>query len=254
MKHINFWETDVGMDDYIYQKQVFKLNYPNEGKYVSLLENKVKEILKIKYCVALPSCTSALFVSLKILNLKPSDEVLVPNLTFAATANAVYMAGLKIKLVDINPRTLNISIDDLKNKITKKTKVIIPVHVSGRGCEMNEIKKIAKKNNIKIIEDAAEAFFSKNKKSFLGTIGDIGCFSLSPNKIFTSGQGGLLVTNNKKYFEKIIIFKTQGRIGITNGGDDLHMSPGGNFKLSNLSGALAYTQLKKVKKRKKKND
>ena len=118
--------------------------------------------------------------------------------------------------------------------------------------EIENIIKIAKKKKIKVIEDAAEAFLSKNKKKYLGTIGDMGCFSLSPNKIFTSGQGGLLVTNNKKYFDKIKVFKTQGRVGITSGGDDLHISKGGNFKLSNISAGLALSQLSYIYKRKKK--
>ena len=193
-----------------------------------------------------------MFVALKILNLKSDDEVIVPNITFAATANAVSMAGAKVVLVDANTETLNIDIHDLKKKINKKTKVIMPVHISGRSCDMTNIIKIAKKKKIKVIEDAAEAFLSKNKKKYLGTIGDMGCFSLSPNKIFTSGQGGLLVTNNKKYFDKIKVFKTQGRVGITSGGDDLHISKGGNFKLSNISAGLALSQLSYIYKRKKK--
>ena len=251
MQKINFWETDVGIDDYKKQKKIFNINYPNEGEYVTLLENKVKKILKTKYCIALPSCTSALYISLKILNLKSTDEVIIPNITFAATANAVHMAGAKIVLVDVDVKTLNIDIQDLKKKINKKTKVIIPVHVSGRGCDMKSIKNLANKNKIKIVEDAAEAFLSKKNNKYLGTIGDMGCYSHSPNKIFTSGQGGLLVTNNKKYYDKVKVFKTQGRIGVTNGGDDIHISPGGNFKLSNISAGLALSQLEKVNLRKK---
>lgn len=252
MKKIQFWETDVGKKDYLKQKKVFYSNYPNEGKFVDLLEKKIEKLLKVKHAVALPSCTSALYVALKILNLKPKDEVIVPNITFAATANAVTMAGLKVKLVDINLETLNLDINDLKKKISKKTKVIMPVHVSGRGCEINKIKKLIKNKNIKIIEDAAEAFFSKyNNQQYLGTLGDMGCFSLSPNKIFTSGQGGILVTNNSNYYNKIKVYKTQGRYGRTYGGDDKHISVGGNFKLSNSAGALALSQLEKIFIRKK---
>jgi len=252
MKKINFWETDVGLHDYKKQKKIYEINYPNEGNYVNFLEKKIKKMLKSKYCLALPSCTSALYVALKILNLKKEDEVLIPNITFAATANAVYMAGAKIVLVDVSTKTLNIDLEDLRKKINKKTKVVIPVHVSGRSCDMKSILHLARKKKIKVIEDAAEAFLSKYNGKYLGTIGDIGCFSLSPNKIFTSGQGGLLVTNNKKYYEKIKVFKTQGRVGKTTGGDDLHISPGGNFKLSNISAGLALSQLDKIKERKRK--
>lgn len=159
MKIIKFWETEVGNKDYKYQKKIFSINYPNEGKYVKKLEDKVKKILKIKYCVALPSGTSAMFVALKILNLKSYDEVIVPNITFAATANAVNLAGAKVILVDVNPETLNIDIKDLEKKISNRTRVIMQVHISGRSCDMTNIIKIAKRKKIKIIEDAAEAFY-----------------------------------------------------------------------------------------------
>ena len=251
MKKINFWETDVGLKDFIYQKKIFQQNFPNEGNYVIKLQNQIKKMLQVKYCIALPSCTSALYLAVKILNLKKNQEILIPNITFAASANAAFMAGVKIKFVDVNPETLNIDLSDLRKKINKNTKAIMPVHVSGRACDMSSIMKIAKKKKLYVIEDAAEAFLSKYKKNFLGTIGDMGCFSLSPNKIFTSGQGGLLVTNNKQYYKKLSVFKTQGRVGSTTGGNDLHISAGGNFKLSNISAGLAITQLKKVNSRKK---
>ncbi len=251
MKKINFWDTDVGLKDFSYQKKIFKENFPNEGNYVIKLQNQIKKILNVKYCIALPSCTSALYLAIKILDLKKNDEILIPNITFAATANAAYMAGVKIKFVDVNPTTLNIDLSDLNKKINKNTKAIMPVHVSGRACEMNSVLKIAKKKKLFVIEDAAEAFLSKYKNKYLGTIGDMGCFSLSPNKIFTSGQGGLLVTNNKLFYKKLSVFKTQGRVGVTTGGNDLHISAGGNFKLSNISAGLAITQLKKVNHRKK---
>ena len=251
MKPIRFWETDVGLADYHNQKKIFLSNFPNEGKYVTILEEKIKKFLNVKYCLALPNGTSALYISCKILNLNSKDEVLVPNITFPATANAVYMSGAKVVLVDVNTETLNMDTKDLIKKINKNTKAIMPVHVSGRSCDMKKIMTLAKKYNLRVIEDAAEAFLSKKNGEFLGTIGDIGCYSLSPNKIITSGQGGFLVTNNKKYYEKIKVFKTQGRYGVTSGGDDLHISPGGNFKISNSSAGLALSQLRKISLRKK---
>mgnify|MGYP001320075215 CR=1 FL=1 len=251
MKKINFWDTDVGLQDFNYQKKIFKSNFPNEGSYVIKLQDKIKKMINVKYCIALPSCTSALYLAVKILNLKKDDEILIPNITFAASANAAFMAGIKIKFVDVNPKTLNIDLTDLNKKINKNTKAIMPVHVSGRACDMSSILRIAKRKKVFVIEDAAEAFLSKHKKKYLGTFGDMGCFSLSPNKIFTSGQGGLLVTNNKLFYKRLSVFKTQGRIGATTGGNDLHISAGGNFKLSNISAGLAITQLKKVNHRKK---
>ena len=94
MKKINFWETDVGLKDFVYQRKIFKENFPNEGNYVIKLQNQIKKMLNVKYCIALPSCTSALYLAIKILNLKKNQEILIPNITFAASANAAFMAGV----------------------------------------------------------------------------------------------------------------------------------------------------------------
>ena len=125
MKPIRFWETDVGLTDYHNQKKIFLSNFPNEGKYVTILEEKIKKFLNVKYCLALPNGTSALYIACKILNLNSKDEVLVPNITFPATANAVYMSGAKVVLVDVNTETLNMDTKDLIKKINKKTKAIM---------------------------------------------------------------------------------------------------------------------------------
>lgn len=252
MKVINFWNTEINNSTYKDQKEIFLSNFPNEGHYTSKLEKKISSLLKVKYCIATPNCTLGLYMVLKYLNLKSSDEVIIPNLTFPATGNSVIMAGGKVVLCDINKDTLNIDINDLKKKISKNTKAIIPVHVSGRACMMDQIKKICKKKKIFLLEDAAEAFSSKFKKKFLGTIGDAGCFSLSPNKIFTSGQGGLVVTNNKNLYLYLKMFKNQGRFGAVTGGDDYYHINGGNFKFPNILAGIALHELKHVKRRKDK--
>tara|TARA_A100001015_G_C15015856_1_gene725470 strand:+ start:403 stop:1509 length:1107 start_codon:yes stop_codon:yes gene_type:complete len=254
MSQINFWDTQVGKKDLDFVKKSILLNYPNEGKFTKILENKIKKLLKVRYCLATPSCTLAIYLGLKSVGVGQKDEVLVPNLTFPATANAVLMSGAKVVLVDINPNTLNIDLKDLQKKINNKTKAIVPVHVTGRGCEVAGIKKIIKKKKKKIfiVEDAAEAFLSKKNNKYLGSHGDVGCFSLSPNKIFTSGQGGLLITNNKKIYNFAKVFKTQGRVGKTTGGNDKHISTGANLKFSNINAGLAISELNKVSYRKKK--
>ena len=248
---INFWHTDVGIKNHKYLRSIIEDNFPNEGKYTRELENKVEKLLNVKHCIATPNCTLALFMCLKVLGIGHKDEVIIPNLTFPATANAALMTGAKVVLADINSETLNIDTYNLSKKITKKTKAIIPVHVSGRHCEVDIINKIAKRNGIYVIEDAAEAFFSLYKKKYLGTFGDLGCFSLSPNKIITSGQGGLIVTNNNTLSKKLRLYKNQGRFGLPSGGDDDYISTGGNFKLSNISSGLALSEIKSLKKRSK---
>jgi perosamine synthetase len=225
--------------------RVLDTNFPNEGLFTRKFEKKIGKILKVKYVVATTSGTVSLFLALKANNINYGDEVIIPNITFSATANAVILAGGKPILADVNPDTLLIDETSLNQKISKKTKFIIPVHISGRGSNIKNIIKIAKKNSIKIIEDAAEAFGSKKGKKFLGTFGEAGCFSFAPNKIITTGQGGLIVTNKKEIYKNLLKLKDHGRVGpTTGGGEDKYISVGFNFKFSNLQSALGLSQLK----------
>ena len=186
------------------------------------------------------------------MNIKPGDEVIIPNLTFQATANAVNMVGGKVVLCDINKEDLLMDPNDLRKKINKNTKTIIFVNVSGRGNNIFQIKKIAKQNNITLIEDASEALFSKFGKRYYGTIGDIGCFSFAPNKIITTAQGGLIVTNSKKYFNKMSIFKNQGKTNTSFLNSDSYELAGFNFRSTDINASLGLSQLYTLEKRKKK--
>jgi len=230
-------------------KQVLNDNFPNEGKFAKLFEKKISTLLKAKYVVTATSGTISIFLALKALGIKKNDEVIVPNITFPATANAVELTGATPVFVDINKDNLLIDENALKKKINKKTKAVVVVHISGRGNNIKKIAKITKKTKIHLVEDAAEAFMSKYENKFLGTFGDMGCFSFAPNKIITTGQGGIVVTNNKSLYKKLIRLKDQGRIGATTGGEDKYVSFGYNFKFTNLQAALGLSQLDKIKKR-----
>lgn len=230
-------------------KKVLLLNFPNEGKFVRDLEQKISKLLKVKYVVTATSGTSSIFLALKAVGIKRGDEVIVPNITFPATANAVKLLGAKVVLADINKKNLLLDLNDLKKKINRKTKAIIPVHVSGRGENIKEIIKLSKNKKIKIIEDAAEAFMSRYEKKYLGSFGDAGCFSFAPNKIVTTGQGGAIITNNKKIYKNLLKLKDQGRKGPTTGGEDYYDSVGYNFKFTNLQGALGVSQLYSLRSR-----
>ena len=233
-------------------RNVLKNNFPNEGKQTKEFEKKICNFLKVKYAATTTSGTTAIFLALKACGVKNNDEVIIPNITFPATANAVAMAGAKPVLVDINQKNLLIDEKALLKKITKKTKFLIPVHVSGRGKNIKNIVNICRKKSIKIIEDAAEAFGSKYEKKFLGTFGEAGCFSFAPNKIITTGQGGVVVTNSKKIYLNLKRLKDQGRVGLTSGGEDNYRSKGYNFKFSNLQSSLGLSQLKNINWRMKK--
>lgn len=250
---ISWYSPQIGYAEQKSIEKVVKLNYPNQGSFTKKFENKISKILKVRYVVAVPSGTVALYLALKAIGIKTNDKVIVPNITFTATANAVTMTGAKVILVDIDKKNLGICLFSLRKIINKnKIKAIIPVHISGRSSNVFEVIKLAKKNNISVIEDAAEAFYSKNK-NFLGTLGDLGCFSFSPNKIITTGQGGAIVTNNKKNYLKILKLRDQGRVGkVTGGGEDNIVSVGYNFKFTNILSSIGIAQLDKLKKRKKK--
>jgi len=252
IKKINWFKPNVGRVEYKYVKKVIESNYPNQGVFTKKFEKKISKILNVKYVVAVPSGTVAIYLALKALGIGKGDRVVVPNITFVATANAVEMTGAKVVLVDVDKKNLGISLDALKKiKNNNKIKAIIPVHISGRGSNIREIVRYAKKKNIKIVEDAAEAFFSKNE-IFFGTFGQIGCFSFSPNKIITTGQGGAIITNDKYIYKNLLKLKDQGRIGnVTGGGEDKIISTGYNFKFTNILSAIGLAQLRLLKKRKK---
>ncbi len=232
----------------LYSK-VLSDNFPNEGIYTKKFEKRISKLLKVKYVITCTSGTIAIFLGLKAIGVRKKDEVLVPNITYPATLNAISLSGAKPILVDVNKDNLLMSINDLVKKITKKTKVILPVHVSGRGSNIKRILEIAKRKKIAVLEDAAEAFMSNLNNKFLGTFGKAGCFSFAPNKIITTGQGGAIVTNDKSIYKKILRLKDQGRVGPTTGGEDNYFSIGYNFKFTNLQASLGLSQLDSIEKR-----
>lgn len=248
MKKINFWDPVFGKKELKNINNTFKTNYLNDGYVTRLLEEKIQKILKVKHAVCVTSGTASIFLALKSLGVNKNDEVIMPDLAYGATANAILLTGAKLVLCDVD-KSLCFDIEKLKNKITAKTKVIIPIHISGRSGNFHKIIEIAKKKKIFLVEDAAEALFSKYKNSFLGTAGEIGCFSLTASKIITSGQGGIVVTNKTNLYKKILLLKNQGVKGASDGGNVVHKVSSFNFKYTNLQSAVALGQIESLKKR-----
>ena len=248
-KKIPWWEPEIKELEKKIVLDVLNSNYINEGEVATKFEEELKKILGVKYAIATTSGTAAIFLALKSLEIGHGDEVIVPDMTFIATANAVSLCGAKPVLTDVETEKINICIDAIKKNINKKTKTIMPVHVTGSAADMDSIMQIARDHNLFVVEDAAEAFTSKYKGKNLGTIGDLGCFSFSPNKTITTGQGGAVVTNNEKLAVKIRKLKDQGRPVRGTGGDDIYDSIGYNFKFTNLQAALGLGQLNYLKTR-----
>lgn len=249
VKKIPWWQPQTGSREKEFIEKVIIGNFPNEGEFTTLFERKIAKLVNSKYAVAVTSGTIAIFLALKALGIGKGDEVIVPDLCFVAAPNAVDLTGATPVLVDVDPNTLMIEPGILQGAITKKTKAIIPVHISGRSSDMNGIIKVAKSYKLLVVEDAAEAFYSKHKGKFLGTFGDAGCFSFSPAKIITTGQGGVVVTDNRSLYKRLKELKDQGRPERGTGGDDLHNSIGYNFKFTNLQAAFGLGQLTYFKDR-----
>lgn len=246
---IEWWQPVIGKSEYELTHDVLKSGFLNDGKLTERFEQDVAELLQVKYSVAVTSGTAALYLALKAIDIGPGDEVIVPDTTFIASANAVVMAGATPRLVDIDRQTLNIDPKQIERNINAKTKAIMPVHISGRLADMKSIMDISREHKLAVIEDAAEAFGSKLTGQSAGTYGHIGCFSFSPNKTITTGQGGMVVTNDADIHKRLRQLKDQGRQYRGTGGDDLHPAIGYNFKLTNLQAAVGLGQMQDIQSR-----
>ena len=190
---------------------VFKEKHASgDGKYTKLVHKWIEDNFKCKKSLLVHSGTAALELAAIIANIEPGDEVIMPSYTFVSTANAFVLRGAKPVFVDIRPDTLNIDEKLIEQAITPKTKAIVPVHYAGVACEMDKIMEIAKRHNLLVIEDAAQAFGTKYKGKQLGTIGDMGCFSFHETKNIMSGEGGAFVTNNPEFAERAEIIREKG--------------------------------------------
>ena len=215
----------------------------NGGKNVQNFEKITTKFTKSKFAIAVNSGTSALQASLLSLNVGVGDEVLVPSFSFIATANAVTSTGAKPVFVDILKKNYTIDPDDIEKKITKKTKAIIPVHLFGNIAFVDRISEIANRYNLRVIEDSAQSLGSFYKQKHSGTFFEMGCFSMYPGKVVTSGEGGFILTNNKKLRDKLLKIRNHG---LSN--DKKFNSFGLNFRLSEIHASIGIVQMKKLPK------
>ena len=217
------------------------------------LSSKIAKYTGARYAIALNNCTSALHLSLLSLGIKEGDEVLVADYTFPATALAVLYCGAKPIFVDIDRETYNMNPADLKKKISRRSKAIIPVHLFGQSADMKPITEISSKHNLEVIEDAACSFGAKYKSKMVGTIGNTGCFSFHARKNITMGEGGAVVTNNKNIAEKIDLLSNFGISSAYKRSKGSFFMPkfseaGFNYKLSDINAAVGIVQIKKNKR------
>ena len=215
----------------------------NGGQNVQNFEKITAKFVKSKFVVAVNSGTSALQAALLSLNIKPGDEVLLPSFSFVATANAVTSTGAKPIFVDIVKENFTIDPDDIEKKITKKTKAIIPVHLYGNIAFVERISEIVNRHNLYVVEDSAQSLGSLYKQKHSGTFFEMGCFSMYPGKVMTSGEGGFVVTNNKRLRDRLLMIRNHGLSR-----DKKFRTFGLNFRLSEIHAAIGMIQMKKLPK------
>ena len=232
-----------------------KSGWLGTGPKVHRFEEMFREYKGTKYAMALNSCTACLHLAMLAIGIQPGDEVLVPTMTFAATANAVIHAGGKPVLVDCQRDTMNIDPADIERKITPKTKAIIPVHFAGRACDMDAITSIAQEHNLKIVEDCAHAIETEYHGQKAGTFGDIGCFSFYVTKNIVTGEGGMAITDNTEYADKIKVLGLHGmskdawrRFSDSGYKHYQVVYPGFKYNMMDIQAAMGIHQLPRVDK------
>jgi len=215
----------------------------SEGPEVKKFENNFSKFIGHKYSLAVSSGTAALEIAVKSLNLKKGDEIIIPNFTIISNAIAVLKENLKIRLIDCQIKDWNMNVSEIEKKITKKTKAIIATHIYNFPLRVDLLKKICKKKNIIIIEDAAEALGQKLNNKLCGSFGDISIFSFYANKQITTGEGGMITTNNKKIYEYCNSLRNLcfGKIDRFN-----HDGIGWNYRMTNIQASLGVSQLKRI--------
>jgi len=242
-------------EDILAVVNVLKGDYLTTGPSVSTFEKEVAKYVGASYAVSFSNGTAALHGACFAAGITEGDEVITTPLTFAASANCVLYQGGKPIFADINPKTYNIDPTEIEKKITDKTKAIIPVDFTGQPASLDEIREIAKKHHLIIIEDAAHALGATYKGQMVGSISDMTMFSFHPVKHITSGEGGIITTNNKEYYDKLLQFRSHGITRDKNNLVENHgpwyyemQFLGYNYRMTDIQAALGTSQLKKIDK------
>ncbi|MBM7866693.1 aminotransferase class I/II-fold pyridoxal phosphate-dependent enzyme [Heliobacterium gestii] len=240
MNAIRWWRTKLGDNEG--QRIVASIEQEclSQGAVTAELERQVAASMNVSYAVATTSGSMALLMALLSLGIGPGDEVIVPNRTFIATAHAVLLCGATVVLADTRQDLPLIDLEQAEQLITKRTKAIMPVHLCGRDAGMAEIRQFAKERGLFVVEDACQAMFSRNGDGFLGTQGDIGCFSLGVTKLLTTGQGGLLVTNDEALYQRLKLLRIHG---VKDTFEAAYGQFGFNFRFNDILASIGLEQM-----------
>lgn len=246
MNKIFWWRTNFEEEDIRNVADSIVSGYVSQGPVTAEFEARAAQALDVPYVVATTNGSTALLMALMALGIKRGDEVIVPNRTWIATAHAPLMLGAKVVLVDVLPDIPIMDVSQIKQKITARTKAIIPVSLNGRPVDMGEVWNIANEYGFTVIEDAAQSFLSKRAGKYIGTESDAGCFSLSIAKLLPTGQGGFVVTKNRETFERLKRIRTHGVDDLIN---TTFYEMGFNFRFTDIQASLGLRQFDRLKER-----
>lgn len=249
MNKISWWRTGFGEEEIRRIADTLRQEHISQGPVTAEFERRIAGILKAPYVLATVNGSTAILMALIAAGVGPGDEVIVPNQAWVAAVHAPLLLGAKVVLVDVESERPVIDVAQIEKKITKKTKVIIPVHLNGRSANMKEVSRIAAKYSLTVIEDAAQAFCSKNKDGMLGTQSFAGCFSLAVTKIISTGQGGFVVTKNRERYERLRLMRTHGVSDMMN---ISYSKLSFNFRLTDIQASIGIAQLGRLSDRIKK--
>lgn len=223
--------------------QTLETGWITEGPQSVAFVEALKQLIGVPYGVLAPNGTLALALGLMALGIGPGDEVLVPDITFIGSANAVLMVGATPVLVDVEPDTFQIDPAQAERYLSHRTRAIMPVHLYGTACDMDAITALARRYNLLIIEDAAQGIGVRYGHRPVGSLGDVGCFSFFADKTITTGEGGFVACRDERVYEQLLLLRNQGRI---NRGSFIHPAVGFNFRMTDMQAAIGLAQLQKL--------
>jgi len=251
---VPFFYPSISKNDQFAVKNALNSPLLTDGPLLQKFEKEFAKFTGAKFAIGVSNATASLHLCLKSLGITKGDEVIIPDMTFVATASSVLFTGATPVFADID-NDLNISVDSIEKNISKKTKAIIPVHFAGKICNITKIKKIADKYDLKIIEDCAHAIGTRNEKKHVGIFGDAGCFSFYPTKNITTIEGGMVITNSKEIAKYVLTARNHGitkslsnRFSSGKPWEYDVIEPGYNYRLDEIRAALGINQLKRIKK------
>ncbi len=246
MDKISWWRTNFGEEEIQQVADSISHECISQGMVTEKFEKEISQLLDIPYVIATTSGSMAILMALMAAGIGHGDEVIVPNRTWIATAHAALLLGAKVVLVDTESERPIMDVTQIEKHLSTRTKAIIPVHLNGRSVNMREVNTIAEKFGLKVIEDAAQAFCSRNGDGFLGCQSFAGCFSLSVAKIISTGQGGFVVTRDKNTYQKLKLMRTHGVSDVINA---TYTKMGFNFRFTDIQASIGLAQIKRLSDR-----